>query len=169
MGSEMNGRKTQIIVALIALIGVLGGAVISNWERFSPRNQGPPPKQEPPSTKEERIPDRSEREKDVSAPSPLPTAATINISSAWRDNWGTQSQVSQQGETFQFTARGVGCRGAFQSSGSGTIRGNRVESTYQSTHSHGRCSGTVSLDGRQLTSTCFDSVCGQFQSSAVRQ
>jgi len=151
MGSEMNGHKTQTIVALLALIGVLGAALISNWDKFSPRNQEPPPKQEP-----------------------APTAAAINISSVWLDNWGTQSQVTQQGETFQFTAWGVGCKGgAFQSSGSGTIRGNRVESTYQSTHqsthSHGSCSGTVSPDGRQLTQTCKDSVCGQFQSSAVRQ
>ncbi len=169
MGSEMNSHKTQIIVAVIALIGVLGGALITSWDKFSPPNQGPPPKQEPPAKNEENSSERSERKEDVPAPSPLPTAAVINISSAWRDNWGTQSQVSQQGETFQFTAWGIGCKGAFQSSGSGTIRGNRVESTYQSTHSHGRCSGTVSPDGRQLTSTCIDSECGQFQSSAVRQ
>lgn len=169
MGLEMNGHKTQIIVAVIALIGVLGGALISNWERVSPRNQEPPQKQESRQKSEDKSSDRSEREEDVPTPSPLPTAAVININSAWRDNWGTQTQVSQQGETFQFTAWGIGCKGAFQSSGSGTIRGNRVESTYQSTHSHGRCSGTVSPDGRELTSTCDDSVCGQFQSLAVRQ
>jgi hypothetical protein len=169
MGSELNSHKTQILVAVLALIGVLGGALISNWEKFSPRNQGLPPKQEPPSRKDEKIPDRTEREDDAPPPTPLPTAAATNISSAWLDNWGTQSQVTQQGETFRFTAWGVGCAGAFQSSGSGTIRGNRTESTYQTAYSHGSCSGTVSPDGRQLTQTCKDSVCGQFQSTAVRQ
>ena len=169
MGSEMNGHKTQIIVAVLALIGVLGGALISNWEKFSRRNQGPPPKESRAPVKEERIPDRAEREDGAPAPTPLPTAAAINISSAWLDNWGTQSQVTQQGESFRFTAWGAGCTGAFQSSGSGTIRGNRTESTYQTSYSHGSCSGTVSPDGRQLTQTCKDSVCGQFQSTAVRQ
>ncbi len=171
MGLEMNSHKTQIIVALIALIGVLGGALITNWEKFFPstHSQGPAQEQEPRRKSEEKSADRAEREEDVPAPSPLPTAAAINLNSAWLDNWGVRSQITQQGETFQFTAWGVGCMGAFKSSGSGTIRGNQVESAYQSTHSHGRCSGTVSPDGRQMTSTCIDSVCGQFQSSAVRQ
>jgi hypothetical protein len=33
MSSEMNGSKTQIIVAVIALIGVIGGALITNWDK----------------------------------------------------------------------------------------------------------------------------------------
>ena len=54
--------------------------------------------------------------------------------------------------------------------GTGTIRGNRVESTYRSTTpSEGRCSGTVSADGTQIRSTCVDSVCGSFPAATVRQ
>ena len=164
MSSEMNGSKTQIIVAVIALIGVIGGAVITNWDKFSNQNQGAPLKPTP----------------GVVAPSPdpapssseLPTPAPeVNISGVWRDNTlGTTSQVTQQGSTFKFTAWGTACIGGnFQSSGEGTIRGNSVESHYQSNFSQGTCSGTVSSDGGRMTSICKDTVCGQFQSSAVRQ
>lgn len=105
-----------------------------------------------------------------------PSSPSITINGMWRDpTWGILSQITQQRDTFRYTAWGPSCIGGqFQSSGSGTINGHVVESRYeallQSTiRSAGRCSGTVSPDGRQMTSTCLDSVCGQFTSTAVRQ
>ena len=65
----MNGTKTQIIVAALTLIGVLGGALLANWDKLFP---------------------------------------------------------------------------------------------YQYNYSQGRCSGTVSSDGRRMTSICVDTACGQF-------
>ncbi|HKD41224.1 MAG TPA: toll/interleukin-1 receptor domain-containing protein [Myxococcaceae bacterium] len=95
---------------------------------------------------------------------------SLDLSGLWRDNWGNTSQITQRGDAYTFTAWGSACRGNFRSTGSGTIRGKYVESTYQSTiPSQGRCSGTVSDDGRRATSTCVDSVCGQFASSSIRQ
>ena len=109
-------------------------------------------------------------------PSPIPTVTrqappVPNISGVWRDNWGTVSQLTQDGNAFQFTAEGISCRGGyFRSSGSGRITENSVQNTYQSNlPSQGSCSGTVSSNGQQMTSTCTDSVCGTFVSSAVRQ
>ncbi len=104
-----------------------------------------------------------------SPPKPLPSSTQIDISGTWRDNFGNITQIFQQGDTFQLTASGFACRGRFQSSGGGTIRGNIVESSYQSTYSQGRCQGTVSTDGARIISTCDDSACGQFSSSSVRQ
>lgn len=154
MSSEMNGSKTQIILGALTLIGVLGAAVIANWDKLFQQNRPPTPIPTPmPSP---------------TPPSPPPTAE-INISGVWRDEWGLTSRITQQGNTFKYTASGVACRGSFQTSGSGTIKGNIVESGYQSTYSTGHCYGTVSSDGRQMTSTCADSACGQFQSSAVKQ
>ena len=105
--------------------------------------------------------------------SPVPSEAplTPNIGGMWRDNWGTVSQVTQDGSAYQFTAEGISCTGAYvQSSGSGSIAGNSVHSTYRSSiPSRGSCSGTLSANGNQLTSTCTDSVCGTFVSSSVRQ
>jgi hypothetical protein len=97
----------------------------------------------------------------------------VDISGVWREvypNPGTLTQTIQEGQTFRFTVRGTLLGVPFQSSGSGTIRDRHLESTYQSsTPSKGRCTGTVSADGRQVTSTCTDSVYGQFETSGVRQ
>ncbi len=108
------------------------------------------------------------------APTPRPQTAApppIVIRGAWRDTtWGHTSEFIQSGDTFQYTASGIACRGSFRSSGAGSIRGTRVEFTYQSTMpSEGRCTGTVSPDGSRMTSTCVDSVCGQFVAYLVRQ
>src|SRR5262249_6560321 len=161
MSSEANGSKTQIILGVLTLIGVLGGALFANWDKLFHQ---PSPKPTPPV--EKKSPDPSPSRSDVSTPSP-----EINISGVWRDTtWGNTSQITQQGSKFNFTASGRACVGGyFQSSGSGTIRGDSVESDYQSNFSQGHCSGTVSSDGRRMTSICKDTVCGQFQSSSVKQ
>jgi len=105
-----------------------------------------------------------------SPPKPSPSSAQIDISGTWVDNFGTITQIVQQGDTFQATASGTECGGRrFQSSGGGTVRGNIVESSYQSTYSRGRCQGTVSTDGSRIVSTCDDSLCDRFQLSSVRQ
>jgi hypothetical protein len=97
--------------------------------------------------------------------------AALDLSGSWRDTtWGHVFRVVQEGNTFQYTASGTACRGSFRSSGSGSIRGTRIESTYRSTTpSEGRCSGTVSADGKRMNSTCFDSVCGQFIAVVAKQ
>jgi len=169
----MNGSKTQIIVAALTLIGVLGGALLANWDKLFPQNQGATPMPTPVVERKtsDSTPDHSNRtvgeeesKGDVATP-----ASEINISGVWRDAWGFTSQITQQGNSFKYTAWGAACKGNFQSSGVGAIRGNIVESDYQSNYSQGRCSGTVSSDGRRMTSICVDTACGQFQSSAVRQ
>jgi hypothetical protein len=112
-------------------------------------------------------------------PAPAPAASgttggsTVDISGVWREiypNPGTISQTTQDGNTFQFTIRGNVQGVPFQSAGRGTIRGRHIESTYQSTlPSKGSCSGTLSADGMQITSTCTDSVYGRFEMSGMRQ
>jgi hypothetical protein len=94
-----------------------------------------------------------------------------SISGLWRDNLGTEYQLVQNGNVFRFEAEGRSCTGSyFRSSGDGTVTGNTVQSTYQSTlPSRGSCSGTLSPDGVLITSTCTDSVCGSFVASAARQ
>ena len=102
-----------------------------------------------------------------------PGVAPVNLNGVWREvypNPGTLTQTIQEGTTFRFTVRGTVLGVPFQSTGRGTIRGRQLESTYQSTTpSTGSCTGTVSADGRQVTSTCKDSIYGQFETSGVRQ
>ena len=168
MSSEINGSKTQIILAVLSLIGVLGGALFANWDKLFPKPD-PPPTPTPVIVVKTPEPSPSTSDRDGNGATPSPE---INISGFWRDaTWvNNTSQITQQGSAFKFTARGVACGGRyFESSGSGTITGNRVESHYESNFSQGDCSGTVSPDGRRMTSICTDTVCRQFPSIAVKQ
>src|ERR1700730_3014531 len=92
-----------------------------------------------------------------------------NIASTWLDNWGTNYEVVQEGNTFRFSASGISCMGnPFKSTGRGTIIRYNVETTYTSTiPSGGRCTGTVS--DAQMNLTCRDTRCGSFTSSLFRQ
>ena len=96
--------------------------------------------------------------------------AQLNISGRWRDNWGTVFTITQDGNAIRVAGEGNSCRGGyFRSTASGTVTGNSFETTYQSTlPSRGECFGTVSASGTRMTSTCRDTVCGQFASSADR-
>jgi hypothetical protein len=113
----------------------------------------------------------SDASKSVKPPPPPPPPPSI--SGIWREiypNPGNISYTTQDGNTFRCTIQGTVQGWPFQSSCSGTIKGQFLESTYQSTiPSIGRCSGTVSSDGMQITSTCIDSVYGRFETSGVRQ
>ena len=158
-----------VIVAYLAYVGTGGRraeepAAPARPPQAAPEVATPPaPIAPPPSAVPARPPA-------AARPRPAPPSP-IDISGRWRDTtWGHVSQITQNGEAFQYTVWGAACRGNFQSSGTGTIRGNRVESTYRSTMpSEGRCSGTVSADGTQIRSTCVDSVCGSFPAATVRQ
>ncbi len=102
---------------------------------------------------------------------PLP--APINISSTWHElypNPGNVSQTIQEGEIFNFTIQGIIQGLHFQTSGSGTIKGRYMQSTYQSTiPSTGSCAGAVSADAMQIKLTCDDSVTGQYETAWVRE
>jgi hypothetical protein len=101
---------------------------------------------------------------------PQPPPPPLRISGVWRDNWGIVSQLAQDGNTFKFTAEGPSCSGYFHSSGSGTIIGNSVQSSYQSDRgSQGNCLGTLLPDGATAKWKCTDNLCGTFESTAVRQ
>lgn len=102
-----------------------------------------------------------------------PALPAPNLSGVWREiypNAGTLMEMTQEGTAFRYVARPTVEGRMIQVSGQGTLRGRTVESTHQSTApSRGRCSGVLSADGRQVTSTCTDSVFGQFETLSVRQ
>jgi hypothetical protein len=143
--------RTQIIVAVISVIGVLGAAAIARWG--GPSNSGA--KMEP-----ARV---------IPSIIPVPIQPNVSISGQWIDNWGTQYSVTHTGDRFQFTASGSSCRGRFSSQGSGTVTGRLFELSYRTAYSTGKCTGTVSSTGNQLTSNCTDSVCGAFQAHLAQR
>ena len=101
-------------------------------------------------------------------PRQSPTPVAIDISGAWRDAYGNTSQITQSGATFNMTGSGTACRGRYVATSTGTISSSRIEMTYETNYSRGQCQGTISPGGSRITSTCIDSVCGQFLSVAQK-
>ena len=160
--AEPNHRVT-IVVAVIGVIGTLGAAFIGNWDKIFP--PGPTSNPQIASAQTAKIELRSEAE------------VTTNIGGAWRDsNYPINgTRITQDGNAFHFTRWGVLPNGTpFESSGSGTIVGQRLTSNYNARYksgvmSAGGCSGTVALNGKHMELNCTDSLLGTFPGDAIRQ
>ena len=158
-----SSHRVAIVVAVIGVIGTLGAALIANWDRiFAPSPKPPSGIDSPRGTQTE----------------PRPPAERIpNLRGVWLDsNYPSNgSQITQDGNSFQFTRWGVLPNGTrFESVGSGTITGQRFTSNYKAKYqsgatSAGDCSGTVSLDGMRMDLNCRDSLLGAFPVTAIRQ
>jgi hypothetical protein len=163
-----SSHRTAIIAAVITVIGSIVVALITSWDKFadSPKRIDTPL---------------------IQASTPAPTiqpvtpvrddaASVINIAGSWHDpnNPGNGSRITQEGNAFQFNSWGVLPQGIpFESTGSGTVAGQGLKSTYTTRYQNGwiargNCSGDVSRDGLRITSTCTDSVLGTFVISGVR-
>lgn len=182
MGSENPDKgnpRIQILVAVIGLVGVLGGALIANWDKLfhSVPTQIAPVADKSPDKSPDKLdspkPAHSDAPRRSSVATPTATAPALqglNINGAWRDvNVGTVYQVSQDGQSFRYS----GSHPTFESSGFGTIRGHVVESSYQTHYrqggmSTGSCAGEISADAKQIVSRCTDSANGQWTSLVVR-
>ena len=81
MSSEINGSKTQIILAVLSLIGVLGGALFANWDKLFPKPD-PTPTPTPVIVVKTPEPSPSTSDRDGNGATPSPE---INISGFWRD------------------------------------------------------------------------------------
>ncbi len=147
-GSRYNAT---VIAAVITVVGSIAVALIANWDKFERSPTGAPPAKT--------------------------VESVIKIAGHWRDpNMpGNGSRITQVGNSFQFTGWGVLPQGIpYESSGSGTVNGQNITSTYTARYrnglvSSGNCWGTVSPDGLRMTITCQDSLLGTFVSSDVRE
>jgi hypothetical protein len=160
--AESNPR-VAIIVAVVGVLGTLGTALIANWDKIFLPSQQPHARHDAPQP---------------TRPDPRThTEPTLNISGIWYDtNYpNISAQITQNGDSFHFTRRGALPNGiGFESSGRGTIVGQRYSSSYSARYqtgvtSTGDCSGTVSVDGARLEISCRDSLLGTFPVTAVRQ
>ena len=96
--------------------------------------------------------------------------ARIDLTGTWRDNFGNVTTFRQEGKSVRLEASGRACAGTpYRSHGSGTVDGNQIRSSYESSiPSTGNCIGTIDDLGMRITSTCTDSVCGTFVSAAAK-
>jgi hypothetical protein len=157
-----SSHRATIIAAVIAAVGTIAAAALTNWDKIFPPAQPPSSSGSPQVARADARP---------------PAEPTPNIGGVWRDlNFPSNgSQITQRGGSFEFTRWGVLPSGIrFESSGNGTISGLRVTSTYSARYqsgaaSTGSCSGTVSPDGTRMDLTCQDSLLGAFSAPAMRQ
>lgn len=174
---ESNSR-VAIAVAVIALIGTLGGALIANWDKIFEPSPRPAPRAESPQTARTEPRPLEEPAPRTTRTEPRPSAELVpNIGGVWLDsNYPDNgSRITQDGNRFRFTRWGVLPNGTrFESSGSGTITGQRFTSNYTARYqtgatSAGDCSGTLSPDRTHMDLSCNDSLLGTIPVTAIRQ
>ncbi len=169
-------HRVTIIVAILGLVGTLGAALISNWDKIFPRVPRATTTTEPAAgTSVQAAPPAAP----PTAPPPLAHSAdlALRITGVWRDSMypSNLTEITQDGRDFRFRRRGVLPNGVgFESVGTGTLVGRQVRSQYTATYktgatSSGRCSGAVSMDSRQIELSCSDTLLGSFASISIRE
>ena len=133
-----SSPRVAIAVAVIALIGTLGGALFANLDKIFGPSPGPAPTIESPQTarSEPRPSEAPAPRTSRTDPPPSPAESVPNIGGVWRDsNYPSNgSRVTQDGNRFRFTRWGVLPNGTqFKSSGSGMITGQRFTSSLHRT------------------------------------
>ncbi|MGH6847030.1 MAG: hypothetical protein ACREC0_06220 [Methylocella sp.] len=141
-----SNSKVLISCAVIGLVGTIGAALISNWDKFSP------------------------------VPKPAPLAeAILDISGVWQDAGAPSNttRITQHGEKLELARSGILPTGVrCESSGSGELRGLSVATKYYTRYqngltSSGDCVGQVSPNGMIIN--CTDSILKAFSISLFRQ
>jgi hypothetical protein len=174
-----NSSRTQIILALIAVSGVVATAVAPNWDKIFPPRPAPVAASTPPpapaAAKSESAPiDPAPNQAVPSRPiapqqATNPPDKTANASAGageadppkiagdWLDEDGT-FRFSQTGAAYRYiyTKNGIQL-----SSGAGRFTGRTFKHSYsQSDGSTGECQGTADYLGRIMTGTCTDAEVG---------
>lgn len=169
-GAEISGKIGPLARAVAGVLGsilVLGGLL--HW--FDPRI-------EPQPENEHRQNVGANENKSDPAPPPQnqlkekvagkPAEEIVDVSGNWADGIGTEFSITQVGESFTF--RSVNPYNRTSSNGSGTIRGHRFTSSFQtSIPSVGRGSGTISEDGHTISGNFYDSSVGQYTLTLVKR
>jgi hypothetical protein len=163
-----NSSRTQIILALIAVSGVLATAVASNWDKIFPPRSAPVPaavaKSEPApaaaapnqaAPSQPFAPQRATNPPDntANAPARAGEGEPPRIAGDWRDEDATV-RFSQTDAVYRYTYTKNGIQ---LSSGAGRFTGRKFKHSYsQSNGSAGECQGTADYLGRIMTGTCTD-------------
>ncbi len=170
------GTLPGILTGVAAVIGAIASlyvAVSGKHESNSTMEAQPTPNIEQHDSTSMPSPEPLNQTQPLTTTQPSQSLSPINISSTWHElypNPGNISRTIQDGNTFRFTIIGAIQDFPFQSAGNGIIKGQYLESNYQSTiPSTGRCAGTLSSDGMQIKLTCDDSVTGQYETAWVRE
>jgi hypothetical protein len=182
-----TNHKVAIVVAVIGVTGTLGAALLANWDKVFGRQAqagptvaaGSPAQTTAQTTVQVPMQTPMQAPVQATAPAPATTAGpgvAPSLTGDWRDSTGPNnvSRVRQVGNSFQYARQGTLPNGTgFEASGSGTLEGRQVFTSYQARYangsvSSGSCVGSVSADATRMELQCTDSMLGAFPSIAVR-
>ncbi|QPK65131.1 hypothetical protein IVG45_09445 [Methylomonas sp. LL1] len=170
-----SSTNVTIVVAVIGVIGSITVALISHWDKLNP----PPAKDAPIPQPIVLIGNTSDPAiASITKPQPAPPKPVINIAGNWYNPAAPAaggSYITQQSEHFEFQGWGLLPQGiGFQTEGNGSLIDQQVNYSYVAQYqngwtSQGNCSGTVSANGVQMTTTCTDNIMGTFVSTGVKK
>lgn len=163
----MADGKTQILVALIGVGGVLGAAYIAKFGG----NTMPPPRTETaiaapgpmPTEAATRLSQSQERAYNDAASALDSISAQIEASSSggapaldvtgsWYDNAGYRFDFVQSGQSYTFNQY---LNGVYDGRGQGTLSGRSFRHSFKATSGlQGTCTGEISADLRSSGGTC---------------
>jgi hypothetical protein len=158
---KRNWSPSKQVIAFLAIAAVLmvGGliylAIRTSQSRPSPSAIATP-----------SFEDKSSSTPVMAVP-PSTKQTQINISGTWRDATGSVFEVTQQGNSYKFTA--TNSYYGVRSWGQGTINGRQISSEFQTDRpSEGTGTGTISDDGNKISGTVSDSKIGQYVETMIR-
>lgn len=177
-GKPASGGRTQILVALIGLTGVLSAALIANWDKvFADKAPAPTVTQSEQAraassrgavesgatavnaqmSAVSRVADASTGVLDdiadqiESAADQGASAPAANITGAWRDTDGFAYLIEQQDAAFRY---GQFANGVAVGGGEGHIQGRLLNYRFSGAGGQGTCSAQVAADGGSIAGTC---------------
>ena len=171
MADQSNGGLTQIIVAVIGVVGVVAAALFANWDKIFPDDRTVPkeagavveprPAEARPPVVVNDVPAQSGKGDAVSPTKPsadpqtstAPVAALPDLAGDWHDGDGYTYAVSQHGGAIDYIQRQ---NGANVGTGTGTLIGHTMHYTWEGGGNKGSCFATVADDVRSFAGTCTD-------------
>src|SRR5262249_48347655 len=123
---ELTNSKTQIIISIIGLAGVLGGALFTNWEKVFPKERNVPQDvrkdaSPTPQTGEQHQPSASQTASPRQVERSESEPSQFDISGTWYDSFGGIHTITQHGNKFDFVTTNP--NNGYAAQGNGTISG----------------------------------------------
>ena len=140
-----SGGTTQIIVATIGVVGVIGAALFANWDKIF-RPQPSTPASAVVASPTDAVP------QPVKAADPAAyTAAVADVAGAWHDDDGYSYVIAQDGERFSYNQFKDG---AAVGTGAGQIDGRRLTYSFSSGADRGSCRGELEPGDASIAGIC---------------
>jgi hypothetical protein len=174
----------QVTIALIGLAGVLGAAVLSNWDKLGLSHAASPGSGAAPGAGAQ--PDGSVAAADQYADAQrnaygaatsaldqvadkIAASSTPDISGAWRSPEGYVFQIAQKADSYSYQEFE---NGVLAGGGEGRLDGLKVHHSYTSPRNgiqYADCSGDVAPDTQWISVSCLDKMSGKSWSLRVER